>query len=173
MDVTDSTVSAVTTATERLRMEWPRVRALWKSTAFGSFASVGADGSPHVAPIGSVYLHPTEPRGFYHPILTARLRKDLTERAQFELLYVQPRAWPWLTGILRGRFEQPVAMRLRGRASGPRRPATDAERAHFQSRVRWIKWTRGYELLWKDVRFVQELEFEDVVPIRFGAIPNG
>ena len=173
MNVTDSTATAVTTATERLRVEWPAVRALWKSAVSGAFASVGADGSPHVAPIGSVYLHPTEPRGYYHPILTARLRKDLTERAQFELLFVQPRALPWLVGLLRGRFEQPIAVRLRGRALGPRRPTTEAERAHFQRRVRWVRWTRGYELLWKDIRFVQELAFEDVVPIRLGAMPNG
>jgi len=36
-----------------------------------------------------------------------------------------------------------------------------------------LRWTRGYQLLWKDVRFVQELEFDELVPVRLGAMPNG
>jgi hypothetical protein len=159
--------------TERadLVARWPEIRRLWKSTVFGAFATVGPDG-PQVTPIGSVHLHPTEPRGYYHPILAARLQKTLTHDQRFELLFVDSRALPWLSALVRGRFDRLVAARLKGHAVGPRRPVTTDEAALWHRQVRAVKWTRGYELLWKDVRFVQELSFDALIPVRFGAMPH-
>jgi hypothetical protein len=158
------------TNVELLATQWPVVRAVWGSSMFGAFASVGADGAPHVTPIGSVYLHPTEPRGYYHPIFSTRLRKNLQERACFELLFVDGRATRWLTALIRGRFNGPLAVRLSGHAVGSRRAATEEEAERWQRRVRAVRWTRGYDLLWKDVRFVQEIAFDAAVPVRFGAM---
>jgi hypothetical protein len=154
-----------------LTARWPEIRKLWKSTLFGAFATNGPDG-PQVTPIGSVYLHPTEPRGYYHPIFGARLQKTLTQDPRFELLFVNTSALPWLKGLLRGRFDQLVAARLKGHALGARRPATPREAELWHERVRSVRWTRGHDLLWKDVRFVQELQFDALIPVRFGAMPH-
>jgi hypothetical protein len=155
-----------------LSARWPEIRRLWKSTQFGAFATFGPEG-PQVTPIGSVYLHKTEPRGYYHPIFAARLMKTLTQDPRFELLFVDTGTLPWLTALVRGRFDRLVAARLKGHAVGPRRRATEQEVALWNRRVRPVRWTRGYDLLWKDVRFVQELSFDTLIPVRFGALPHG
>ena len=165
--------AAAAAAPTDLAARWQDVRRLWKATQFGAFATVGPDGAPQVTPIGSVYLHPTEPRGFYHPIFSTRLPKALTQDQRFELLFVDAGITPWLKGLFSGSFDRLIAVRLKGRASGPRRHATPDEAAHFQRRVRPLRWTRGYDLLWKDARFVQELAFDSLVPVRFGAMRNG
>jgi hypothetical protein len=152
---------------------WPQIRRLWKRAPFGAFATLDADGAPQITPIGSIYLHPTEPRGFYHPIFTSRLPKALAHDQRFELLFVDPSAGSWLKGLISGGFDHFIAARLKGRASAPRRHATPEEAAHFRRRIRPVSWTRGYDLLWKDLRFVQELTFDSLVPVRFGAMRNG
>lgn len=156
-----------------LTAQWPVIRKVWKSAMFGAFATVGADGWPSITPIGSVYLHPTEPRGYYHPVLTVRMPKHFVEQPRFELLFVSVNPAKWLSGLVRGRFDAPIAVRLRGRAMGPRRAINAEEAARWERMTRAVRWTRGYELLWKDVRFVQELTFERQVPVRLGAMRNG
>ena len=150
---------------------WPEIRRLWQATGFGAFATSGPEG-PQVTPIGSVYLHPTEPRGYYHPIFAARLQRALTHDQRFELMFVDPGALTWLTALVRGRFDRLVAARLKGHAVGVRRPATEQEVELWRRRVRAVRWTRGHDLLWREVRFVQELSFDALIPVRFGAMPH-
>jgi hypothetical protein len=156
-----------------LEREWPQIRALWKATQVGVFATVAPDGSPQITPIGSVYLDSHEPKGYFHPIFAARLRRALGDGGRFELLFVDLRARIWLPALIRGRFDRLVAARLRGRGIGARRPATEGEVARWQRQVRAVGWTRGHELLWSNVRYVQELSFDEHVPVRFGAMPHG
>lgn len=167
-----SAVSEVSTPQSELITHWPELRRLWKSTAFGAFATSGPEG-PQVTPIGSIYLHETEPRGYFHPVFANRLRKALSPDQPFELLFVSASALQWLSGLVRGRFDRMVAVRLKGRALGSRRAATPEEVARWHERVRAVRWTRGHDLLWKDVRFVQELRFDSLIPVRFGAMRNG
>jgi uncharacterized protein len=156
-----------------LRTRWTEIRSVWKSTVFGAFATIGADGAPQVTPIGSVYLDPTEPRGYFHPIFTTRLRTALAQDERFELLFVDARASRWLAALVRGRFDRLIAARLKGHAVGPRRQSTEEEVARWRRRVRPVRWTRGHDLLWKDVRFAQELVFDALVPVRLGAMQRG
>ena len=155
-----------------LTREWRRIRALWGARRVGVFATVGPDGSPQLTPIGSLYLDELEPRGYYHPIFTSRLRRNLGESGRFELLFLDLSLWTWTRALLRGRFDRLVAARLRGSALGARRAATSEELARWQRLVRPVRWTRGYELLWKDARYVQELSFDSCVPVRFGAMSH-
>jgi hypothetical protein len=155
-----------------LRSAWPELYALSKSTLFGAFATVTPEGAPHVTPIGSIVLHRSEPRGYYHPKFTAKLRRTLDAGGRFELLFVDTRLRRWLPALVRGRFDQLVAARLSGVAL-PRREATEEEAQRWRRRVRAVSWTRGYDLLWKEMRFVQELHFERLVPIRFGGMAHG
>ena len=158
---------------EPLEAHWPQIRAVWGATVFGAFATVAEDGSAQLTPIGSVYLHPNEPRGYFHPISAARLQKNLTARENFELLFVDGRVSSRLPAWVRGRFDRLVAVRLRGHAVGPRRPANAEELERWRRRVRAVRWTRGHDLLWKEVRFGQELAFDAYVPVRFGAMRHG
>ena len=142
-----------------LQSEWPRIRAVWRSTQFGAFASVAPDGSPQVTPIGSIF--------------TARLPKSLKTSSRFERLFVYVRLQSWAPALIRGRFDDFVAVRLRGHAIGPRRASTDEEIARWDRRLRGVRWTRGYELLWKHAGLTQEIAFDEFVPVRFGKMKHG
>jgi hypothetical protein len=159
-------------ASRALQAAWPEIYALSKHTMFGAFATVTPEGSPHVTPIGSIVLHRSEPRGYYHPKFTAKLRRTLDAGGRFELLFVDTRLGQWLPALLRGRFDRLIAARLSGSAL-PRREATEDEARRWRARVRPVRWTRGYELLWKEMRFVQELRFDGLAPIRFGGMAHG
>jgi hypothetical protein len=154
-----------------LQATWPEIYELSKHTLFGAFATVTSEGAPHVTPIGSIVLHRSEPRGYY-PKFTANLRRRLDEGGRFELLFVDTRVTRWLPALVRGCFAQLVAARLSGFAL-PRREATEEEARRWRERVRPVSWTRGYELLWKEMRFVQELRFDGIAPIRFGGMQHG
>jgi predicted pyridoxine 5'-phosphate oxidase superfamily flavin-nucleotide-binding protein len=104
--------TAIVEASSSLRSAWPHIRAVWNAMPIGAFATVGADGSPQVTPIGSVYLDPNEPKGYYHPIFASRLRRNLGNEGRFELLFLDLRARTWLPALIRGRFNTWVASRL-------------------------------------------------------------
>lgn len=170
METTDREVT--TGVSDELGAAWPQIHALSKAVMFGAFATVSAEGAPHVTPIGSIVLRRDEPRGYYHPKLTARLPRALDAGGRFQLLLVDPRITSWLPPLIRGEFKRLVAVRLRGHAL-PRREADQEEAARWRRRVRAVSWTRGYDLLWKEMRFVQDLVFDGMVPIRFGAMKHG
>ncbi|MFK7987100.1 MAG: pyridoxamine 5'-phosphate oxidase family protein [Sandaracinaceae bacterium] len=160
-------------ADEVLQSQWPVIRKVWRASPIGFFATVDADGSPRVTPIGSVFLEKDAPRGYYLPKFTRRMRGNLRDGGRFQLLFLQTGAWPWLKGLVRGAFETPIAVRLKGHAVGRPRKASDEEVGRFQRLVRPVRWTKGYDLLWKDMALVQELQFDAADPIQFGAMRNG
>ncbi len=159
-------------ASESLLESWPAVRSVWKRSFAGVFATVASDGTPRVTPVGSVWLHPTEPRGYYHPRFVAGLPKNLAATGRFQLLFLDTSPLSWLKPLVVGRFDQLVAARLSGCVVGERREARGEECNRFRRRVRAVSWTRGHALLWQDMAHVQELSFDDVLPIRFGRMPH-
>lgn len=156
-----------------LAAQWPAIRKVWRSAPVGFFATVDEDGGPRVTPIGSVYLERDAPRGYFLPKFTRRMRSNLRDGGRFQLLFVQTGPWPWLKGLVRGAFETPIAVRLKGRAVGRPRKSTDEEIARFRRLVRPVSWTKGHDLLWKDMGLTQELHFDAADPIQFGAMRNG
>jgi hypothetical protein len=39
--------------------------------------------------------------------------------------------------------------------------------------VKWLRWTRGHNLLWREMRHARDLKFDDFTPIRLGPMTNG
>lgn len=149
---------------------WHQVRATMRraqsSSLHSAIASVGADGHPHVTPIGSVML--TEPgRGVYLDVLNVQLARNIDHDPRLTLLAVDSRRRTWLTALLRGRFDTPPGFRLIGTASAAR-PLSDFERERFQRRVRLALRTKGGRLLWNDGSKYQarDLTFTAVAPVR-------
>lgn len=155
-----------------LHARWPEIRALRKRTLFAAIATVDEDGLPHVTPVGSVFLHPTEPRGYYHPLMVKALRRHLRERRRFSLLFVDPAVRTWLPALVKGRFDRLVAARLTGYADGPPRRATEDEVERWKRVVRPVRWTRGHDLMWSKVTLTQELVFDGYRPVSFGPMPH-
>ena len=58
---------------EQWQTAWALVKRSFRSSLHYAFASVNADGTPHVTPIGSLLLKEEEPSGFYFELFTTGL----------------------------------------------------------------------------------------------------
>ncbi len=131
-----------------------------------AMATVDADGTPRVAPIGSLFLT-EEGRGIYFEKLPKGQRGNLDRDGRFSILAGRGGMLFWLKALTRGRFSSLPGLRLVGRA-GKRRSCTPEERKLFDSKFGTYRFTRGYGLLWKDMSIVRDLEFERVEPVSVG-----
>ena len=152
-----------------LAAQWRQVRRLYKKNPVVPIASVGADGQPHITPVGSLWLHPIEPRGLYLELFTKQLPKNLNHDRRFTLLFVDNGPWTWLPALIRGSFRAPVGVRLHGIASD-RRPTEPHEVARFRKLVKPVSWTKGHDLLWSNLPYVRDLTFTGASPIRLGGM---
>lgn len=175
-----SSILVLTTAQPEQEITMPRTPGLdWVATtgvfkrAFRSsfhyaIATVGPDGAPHVTPIGSVML--TEPgRGIFFDVFTSHLSKNLDNDPRVCVMAVDTTKRFWLTSLARGRFDLPPAIRLAGTA-GPRRAPTIDEQQRWLRRVRSIRRLKSHALLWGNLMHVRDLEFEETLPVRLGAM---
>lgn len=156
--------------------QWITVRDLvnrsFRSSLHYAVASVNSDGTPHVTPIGSLLLKENEPAGFYFELFTKQLPHNLDEQPRICILAVNSSKWFWLRALLLGRFPSPPAVRLRGTV-GERRQATPEEIARWRKRVGWTRWFKGHQLLWGNLRFVRDIHFESIEPVRLGRMTKG
>lgn len=138
-----------------------------RSALHHAFATIGADGEAQVAPIGSLWLDPREPRGVYIDVFNRELAGNLDRARRVTILAVDARKRMWAAALLRGQFPVYPALRLSGSA-GERRQATAAEAERFRRMFRPFRWTRGHRLLWRHVDTVREIRFDTVAPVRIG-----
>lgn len=59
------------------------------------------------------------------------------------------------------------AIRLYG-SVGEIREATDREIDLFRKRVRLFRLTKGYSLMWSDMRMVRDIHFSRIEPVQIG-----
>lgn len=154
---------------------WDEIRQLFRRSFRSSFhyaiASVAADGTPRVTPIGSLILR--EPgRGFYFERFTQGLARNLDGDRRVCVLAVDSGLWFWLRSLVAGRFAQIPAVRLYGVAGEPR-PATPEEIALWRRRVGRTRFTRGYARMWRDMNSVREIEFTRIEPVSIGRMTQG
>ena len=147
--------------------DWPEIRRIFARAFFSSIATVTADGQPHVTPIGSLVLLDEPGRGFYFERFTATLPRHLERDAQLCAMAIDTRWSLWLPSLIRGRFPTAPGLRLAGRAS-KRRAASERETELFLRRVRPVRFTRGYKLLWDGMAHGREVRFDRVLPLRIG-----
>ncbi len=155
-----------------LQAAWPTLRQLVNESAYDVvIASVNDDGSPHITPIGSIFLR-DDCTGYYLERFPAKLRHNIQRDERICLYARSSKLRLWLGAFLFGRMSRPGAVRLIGRA-GERRPITETERGAWLRKVRPLRWSRGYQQLWADMTHVRELVFDDFVPVKLGAMSRG
>jgi hypothetical protein len=158
-----------------LRDNWQQIRTVFdagiKSSLHCAIASVGADGCPHVTPIGFVFLR-DDYSAYYFEEYAQKLPQNLAHNPRVCLLVVNSGRWFWLRAMFRGRFASLPGIRLTGSA-GARRAATDAERATYQARVKALRHTRGYQLIWRDLRHVREIKLDGFAPVAYPHMTEG
>jgi len=153
-----------------LQSNWPSIRRLVNHTSGVVIASINRDGSPTVAPIGSLRLR-DDCTGYFIERFPRRLPNNLERDNRICVYAGGLGTWSFLMAMIRGRFDREPAIRLTGRA-GPRRRLTDKERRQFQHQFRWFRWTRGYHRLWGDLKYARDVEFSEVAPVRAGKMTS-
>lgn len=136
-----------------------------KSSLHCAMATVGADGFPHVTPIGFVFLR-DDRSAFYFEEYTKRIPQNLAHNPRVCLLLVNSGSLFWLRSLFGGRFASAPGIRLMG-VAGQRRLATDEEKEAYRARVRPFRRTKGYDLIWRDLSYVREIKLERFEPVSY------
>ncbi len=154
---------------------WETIRAIFEegrnSSMHFAVATVAEDGSPHVAPIGALFLR-DDKTGFYFDEFTVTTSKNVNRNPRVCILAVNSTPAFWQRSLLAGKFLAPPAVRLMG-SLGNKRNGTDQEIAIWQDRVKTARGTKGHELLWKDMRTVRDIFFDSFEPVSCGAMTQG
>jgi len=151
---------------------WEIVKKIFKksfSTSFHySIATVNENGEPHVTPIGSLILGKPG-HAIYFEQFTKKLKNNLKSNPQVCILAVNSSKWFWFTSLFKGRFSEPPAIRLIGKA-GKLREATKREIKIWHKRVKPVRFTKGHEIMWKHMKTVREIQFSKIEPIHIGSM---
>jgi hypothetical protein len=157
---------------------WTTIREIvdltLKTTNFCALATVNPDGSPHVAPIGSLVLQEGG-KGYFFEKFPRTTRNNLEQHQRVCVLAAPRGFWPFMKALFQGRFADAPGVRLLGRA-GVRRAATAEEMRRWQDRVKHFRLFRnlkGYKLLWDDMRYVREITFDSFEPLHLGTMTQG
>jgi uncharacterized protein len=150
--------------------KWKMIKDLFKKAGYSSMhcaiSTVTPEGKPHVTPIGSLFL--TKPsKGFYFEEYVVHMKKNIENNHRVCVMALNSSKWFWLKALIRGRFNEPCSIRLMGTA-GVRRDATDKEYRLFQKIIGPVKWTRGYKLLWKNLKTVRDIRFDSYELVKAG-----
>ena len=148
----------------------PLAGKVFGSSLHFTIATTNHDGTPHVTPIGSLIL--TDPgKAYFFEVFTRQLSRNLDIGSPVAVLGVISSSRLWFPSLIAGHFSYPPAFRLLGMA-GERRSSTPAERAHWERKVRLLRWTRGYDLLWGNLNVVRELHFDRLQPVQLGQMSS-
>lgn len=129
-------------------------------------ATVNEDGSPHVTPIGALFLHENK-TGFYFDEFPVSMSRNLERNPRVCILAVNSHPTFWQKSLLAGKFETPPAVRLMG-SVGKKREGTEEEIAMWQNHVKLARGTKGYDLMWKNMRMVRDIYFDSFGPVLMG-----
>jgi hypothetical protein len=155
--------------------KWKLIRPVFdnafKSCRHISMATVNADGSPRITPIGSLILR-DDPTGYFFDEYCTKTRENIARNPKVCFLAVNANQPFWVKSLIRGKFSEPPAVRLMGTISALRE-ATPDEIAAFHKRVAFARPTKGYELMWSRMHLVCDVEFDSFEPVNCGKMTNG
>jgi hypothetical protein len=155
--------------------QWGIIRRLFSRTFWTSFhyavATVGSDGAPHVAPIGSLILR-DHGKGFFFEEFLGTTARNLQNDKRICVLAVHASRWMLLKSLVLGRFTSLPAVRLIG-VVGEKREATAEEMRLFHRRVGRFHFLKGYDRLWSRLRYVRDVTFDAALPVHAGVMTHG
>jgi len=155
---------------------WAAIREIfeeaYKSCLHFAVASVNEDGSPHVTPIGALFLRENQ-TGFYFEEYPSKMPENLKRNPRVCILAANADKLFWAQSLMEGKFATQPAVRLTGTVGEPRE-ATSEEVTAWQERIALAKGMKGYHLLWD--RFgghVRDIQFESFEPVYLGEMTKG
>ncbi len=149
---------------------WSAIRKHF-SQSFGtslhvSIASVDADNTPTVTPVGTVFLNKDQ-TGFYFEKFISTLPQQAVHNNTICILAVNSSKIFWLKSLFKGRFEAYPAYRLFGKL-GERRKATEAEMRALKRRMKITRSLKGHKYLWNNMDEVRKITFHKGEKINIG-----
>ncbi|MFC1851509.1 pyridoxamine 5'-phosphate oxidase family protein [candidate division CSSED10-310 bacterium] len=152
--------------------QWTMIRKVFIKSVTSSFhcavATVKNDGSPSVTPIGSLFLDKNR-KGFYFEKFLMNIPENYQPHQRVCILAVNSSKWFWLKSLFQGKFNEPPAIRIRG-TLGAKRKATPAEIKKWRTMISPLRFLKGYHLLWAEMDYVREIDFDSFEPVRAGAM---
>ena len=153
---------------------WPKIRALFRaalgSCAHCALATVNEDGSPHVTPIGAIFLREDQ-TGFFFDEYLKKSRQNLERDSRVCVLMVNAENTYWEKSRANGKYDSPPAVRLIGTV-GEIREATEAELEAWRRRTAFARETKGYEA-WSRMYRVRDIKFDSFEPVEVGEMGLG
>ena len=155
--------------------KWNLIRPIFdnafKSCKHFAMATVNADGSPHITPIGSLILR-EDPTGYFFDEYCTRTRENLSRNPRVCFLAVNADRTFLVKSLIKGKFSAPPAVRLMGTVK-ELREATPDELAAWHSRVAFARLTKGYEIMWSRMHSVRDVQFDSFEPMSSGKMTSG
>ena len=136
-----------------------------------ALASVNDDCSPHLTPIGALFLR-EDKTGFYFDVYSVTMSDNLDKNQRVCVLAVNSDRSYWGKSFITGKCETPPSVRLMG-SVGEKREATAEEVAQWENHVAFARGMRGYELLWGNMQFVRDIYFDSFEPVNMGEMTEG
>jgi hypothetical protein len=150
--------------------QWETIQALFQETRNSSMhfaiATVNEDGTPHVSPIGALFLRENK-TGFFFDEFPINLSKNIKRNPRLCILAVNSNPRYWQKSLFVGKFVTPPALRLMG-SVGEKREGTIDEVAMWQNHVKHAQGTKGHDLMWKNLRIVRDVYFDSFEPVSCG-----
>lgn len=149
---------------------WPQITKLFKQSFNSSFhyaiASVNDNGDPHVTPIGSLILNKPG-QGLYFEEFTRQLPQNISTHSKVCILAVNSSRWFWIKSLFLGKFSSPPAVRLHG-VVGSVREATQNEITLWHRRLKAVRLSKGYAMMWANMKMVRDIQITGVDPVHIG-----
>ncbi len=127
---------------------WSEIKEIFndahESSNHYAIATVNSDGSPHITPIGSLFLR-DDTTGFFFEELPVNMPKNIEQNQRVCILAVNSNKLFWAKSLFRGKFKKPPGVRLMG-AFKERREAKEEEIALFHERIKGAKRLKGYAI---------------------------
>jgi hypothetical protein len=159
----------------RIGNHWDTIRQLFdeaqKSCFHFALATVRPDGTPDVAPIGSLILR-DDFSGYYLEEFPLHMAANIKSNPRVSVLAVNADKLYWGKSLFEGTFSTPPAVRLYGTAGGLRK-ATKEEVEAWQKKVALASKTKGYKVMWENMSQARDIVFDSFEPVVVGSMTEG
>jgi predicted pyridoxine 5'-phosphate oxidase superfamily flavin-nucleotide-binding protein len=143
----------------------------YKSCSHVAIATVNEDGTPHVTPIGALFLR-ADQTGFYFDEYPSKMPENIKRNPRICILAVNADKIFWARSLLEGRFSAPPAVRLTGTV-GELREATSQETEAWKKRTSLARGLKGYRIMWERMGHVRDIKFDSFEPVNLGKMTAG
>ena len=149
-----------------MKEHWTDIQNVFKNAKSCFVATVNEDGSPHITPIGSLCLRDNY-TGYYFEEFTQKMIKNFKHNNRVCILAGESRMLFWLRSFFKGICPSTPGVRLYG-TIGERMIGSEEEIAVFKKRVERFRKRKGYKILWENMKYLREINFDSFEPVTLG-----